>query len=163
MKKPLMPKSTLTIIDGNDESHSVPIMASFLHDELQSSVVVGYGNWLRLRFEQFELKYLQDEVTIKREFSAKSKKKKSEKKSKDATKTDVVEVPDDVKHLQPGTEAGSKSSDSKGKKRKKDGETEKVEDGELPMEERLSNLTIDAPASGSIPDGSNLAHLLSQV
>ncbi len=31
------------------------------------------------------------------------------------------------------------------------------------MEDRLSNLTIDAPSTGVIPDGNNLAHFLSQV
>lgn len=162
MKKPLMPKSTLTIAESNKDSLNVPILTSFLHDQSDGSVIIGYGNWLRLKFELFTLKNLEGDVTIKRDFTA--KKKKSEKKSKDATKVEVVEVPNDVKHLQPGTETGSKPSDGKGKKRKKDGQTEeKVEDAELPMEQRLSNLTIDAPASGSIPDGSNLAHLLSQV
>jgi len=67
----------------------------------------------------------------------------------------------DVKHLQPGTDTGV-LVEEKAKKRKRGmGTEDKVEDGELPMEERLTNLTITTSTSGIREN--NLAHLLSQA
>jgi hypothetical protein len=87
----------------------------------------------------------------------KTKKKKS---TSNNAHNDLVEVPADVKHLQPGTEDAVLLGEKSGKKRKQK-EEEKAEDGELPMEERLTNLTITTSASGIREN--NLAHLLSQV
>jgi len=99
--------------------------------------------------------------TISREFFGGSKKKKSKSTIQEDP---VVEVPSDVKHLQPGTEGTLVGTEKSGRKRKKELAAEKLDKDELPMEERLANLTMDAPAAGaSAIRGNNLAHLLSQV
>ena len=75
-----------------------------------------------------------------------------------------MEVPSDVKHLQPGTEEALVGTAKAGKKRKKEIVNVEGDKDELPMEERLTNLTLDTPAAGtSTIRGNNLAHLLSQV
>lgn len=66
--------------------------------------------------------------------------------------------------MQPGVEPLQSSIDQS-KKRKKgiDGaEVNAANDGELPMEERLTNLTMENPVPVGMK-GNNLAHLLSQV
>ncbi len=95
--------------------------------------------------------------TISRRFFGK---KKSKSMREDVQ---VVEVPSDVKHLQPGTEGTLAGTEKSGKKRKKELVPDKGLEDELPMEERLTNLTIEAPAASSTIRGNNLAHLLSQV
>lgn len=157
LRKPLAPTCVLKIMDTNDTSTQVPILTTYLSTD-QSDLKLVYGSWLSLRFESMELKFLQDKVTIQREFKVVSKILKNKKKQVDE---DITEVPSDAKHLHPGVEAIIKPGDSKAKKRKKN-EDSKDESGELPMEDRLSNLTIEK-SSGTIPDGNNLAHLLSQV
>ncbi|XP_021944574.1 WD repeat-containing protein 43 [Folsomia candida] len=166
LRKPLAPTCILTVMDAHEPTTVVPVLSCFLTNEDESSaeVKIAYGSWSKLQFDSMAVKYLQDKVTIKREFVLKSKVSKHKQKQKDTDiETDVMtEVPSDAKHLQPGSDIGLiKPLDGKGKKRKKNQGSNKDEE-ELPMEDRLSNLTIDAPSSGGIPDGNNLAHLLSQ-
>ncbi len=165
VKKPLLPSVTLKVHDVMDANKSIPVLASFVADDgsdKESSIVAAYGSWLRLRFEKFSTTSLETETVIEREYSTQ---KRKGKKQHMLMENDTVEIPSNVKHLQPGSE--SLVADLKSKKRKKVGQgsndTAAVDDGELPMEERLTNLTIDAPASGSVPSSSNLANLLSQV
>lgn len=167
LRKPLAPNCVLTVLDTDETSAQVPVLSCFLthEDESSAEVKLAYGSWLRLRFESMGMKFLQDKVTIKREFALKTKVGKQKNKSISNIEKNITEIPSDAKHLQPGTdESSSKLLDGgKGKKRKKNVDS-KEDEGELPMEDRLSNLTIDAPSSGgAIPDGNNLAHLLSQV
>jgi U3 small nucleolar RNA-associated protein 5 len=124
------------------------------------SLLAAYGNWLKLRFERFEVSTISKEHVVSREFSQ-LKSKKSKKSSKSQTmEEEHTEVPNDVKHLTPGTETLHHVPGSS--KSKKQGRKEKVEEGDLPMEERLTNLTIDAPVRNELPQGENLGHLLSQ-
>lgn len=166
LRKPLAPSGCLKIVDSNNPTETVPIMSCQLSAEadVNSDIKLAYGSWLRLRFESMGMQYIQDNVTIKREFAIKSKAAKGKGKSKAAEETAIAQVPSNAKHLQPGSEADLHVGDSggKGKKRKKN-EVSKDDTGELPMEDRLSNLTIDVPSSAQIPDGRNLSHLLSQV
>ncbi|CAL8090103.1 unnamed protein product [Orchesella dallaii] len=172
VKKPLLPSISLKIVDSLDDNKCVPLLASHISDEADEdnlTLLASYGSWVRLRFEKFPVSSLDSQSVVKREYSMQKKKGKNKQLgvTDSLQSPDVVEVPNDVKHLQPGLDSLAVPSDSKAKKRKKPGEEEKqdgfiVDDGELPMEERLTNLTIDTPASGSVPSASNLSHLLSQ-
>jgi hypothetical protein len=159
LRKPLAPDCVFKITETNDSSIQIPVLTAFLTTGEVSLIKLVYGSWLSLRFEVMEFKFLRDTVTIKRDFNVKSKVSKNKKKN---NLVEFTEIPSDAKHLQPGSEADLKTGDGKSKKRKK-AEKDSGDSGELPMEDRLSNLTIDKPSSGIIPDGNNLAHLLSQV
>ncbi|ODM89696.1 WD repeat-containing protein 43 [Orchesella cincta] len=172
VKKPLLPSVSLKIVDSLDDNKCVPLLASHISDEADDdnmTLLASYGSWLRLRFEKFPVSSLDSHSVLKREYSTQKKKSKNKQLgvSDSFQSPEVVEVPNDVKHLQPGLDSLALPPDSKAKKRKKAGEERNedgmiVDDGELPMEERLNNLAIDTPASGSLPSASNLSHLLSQ-
>jgi hypothetical protein len=175
VKKPQNPSCVFSIVDSGEKeagsSRKVPILASHLLQEVEeceNKVCVGFGSWLRLKFEKLQFRDLKDEVTLRRDFFSLQGKKLKKKQQLEKTGKALEngdrkeEVPLTVKHLQPGIDTSSKPE--KAKKRKKDETTgEKVDEGELPMEERLSNLTLEKPGGSGIPDGNNLAHLLSQV
>lgn len=156
VKKPLLPAVTLKIQDSANTSQ-LPLLASFLAEDSNDSdiaLVAAYGNWLRLRFERFPVGNLEQETIFQREYSL------AKKKGKKSIADDTVQVPSNVKHLQPDM-----PSDLKPKKRKHGEEVKTesvVDDGELPMEERLTNLTINTPSSGTVPNSNNLSNLLSQ-
>lgn len=168
VKKPILPCSTLNVVESFDSNKLVTILASYIYSDDNDDVklLIGYGSWLRLRFEKLATHSLEKETTIKREYSLQKKGKKTVHTIPDS---DLVEIPDNVKHLQDGSEVldeQSQSSQSKSRKRKTAGEDEEepfvTDDGELPMEERITNLTIDNQPSTSVPSSSNLANLLSQ-
>jgi hypothetical protein len=169
VKKPLLPSVTLKVLDSLDDSKQIPVLTSYISDEDGAddmTLLVSYGNWLRLRFEKLKVSALDAASTIKREYSAHKKKGKN-KQAQSLQDNDLVEVPNDVKHLQPGSEGLLQStSDSKAKKRKNVGDGGEdamaVDDGELPMEERLTNLTIEVPSGSTVPSSSKLSMLLSQ-
>lgn len=170
VKKPLLPSATMKVVDTSDVDKSVPLLASHIIDNGDDnlSILACYGSWLRLRFEKFAVSSLDLQTIVKREYFAQSKSGKKNKQ-RSILEKDIVEIPSTVKHLQPGSESLTAGvTDSKAKKRKKNEDLAGQEgppddDGELPMEERLTNLTIDTPASSSVPSSNNLANLLSQV
>lgn len=99
---------------------------------------------------------MQKDCTISREFSIKSR----SEETKYSVQKDLSQIPSDVKHLLPGTDEAGLCDEKLGKRRRmNDG---KGKNGELPMEERLSNLTLTATPGGGIREN-NLASLLSQV
>lgn len=168
VKKPLLPSVTLKVIDALEETSTLPILASWISDE---GLLTAYGaNWLRLRFEKFMVSNLEVDTVIKREYATQKKKGKRNQPLHQLPDSQV-DVPVNVKHLPGGGAAGGLEGIS-GKKRKKPGAAEMeegiVEDGELPMEERLTNLTIEGgggaagAGGGGALNSNNLANLLSQ-
>jgi len=157
VKKPMTPSNTIKIVDSMDSTKAVSVLTSFATSDEESAILFAYGSWIKLRFERMDVSTLDNAVVLQRQFLS-SKKSKSSKTNE--PQTSVVEVPMDVKHLEPGTDgAAAATSEKMGKKRKK-GKPSKEESEELPMEERLTNLTIDTPTPGLREN--NLAHLLSQ-
>lgn len=154
IKKPIMPTSTIKVIESTNSSE-IRILAGCVCDVSNPVVLAAYGDWLRLQFEKFDLATVSKENVFPRQL-LQVRSKKSKQRS--ITDENHAEVPNDVKHLQPGTEAVLQVPKGKKSERK-----EKVEEGDLPMEERLTNLTVDAPSRNDIPTGENLGHLLSQV
>ncbi|CAG7825086.1 unnamed protein product [Allacma fusca] len=162
VKKPLTPTATITVVDSNSaDQEIVPVLSGHVSDQINVSILAAYGNWLKLRFERFEVSGVSKDHVVSREFShLKSKKSKKSSSKSQETQEEHMEVPNDVKHLMPGTETLNQIPGSS--KSKKQGGKEKVGKGDLPMEERLTNLTIDAPVRNELPQGENLGHLLSQ-
>jgi len=157
MKKPVIPLSTIQILDSTTQQ-IIPILACFLNDH--DGIILCYGSWLNLKSETFQqddlLRQDGSTVVLQREFHEKPNKKKD--------KVARMEIPNDVKHLQPGGDCDLLVDKTNiGKIKRKSSQDDETNQDELPMEERLSNLTVEQPSSGNIPGGRNLAHLLSQV
>ncbi|ERL83325.1 WD repeat-containing protein 43-like [Dendroctonus ponderosae] len=144
--KPLKPKTTLQVVSDTGQSNESvkPIKicgARFLDGETLS---LGYGSELLLTFENVTLTSKKLEVLIRVDQQASSKKCKDEQ----VTKLKKPLVGDNVNYIS----TQSTATHTKRKVGQQD---------EIPMEQRLENLTL-SKAEGKVPKVNNVAQLLLQ-
>ncbi|XP_030763020.1 WD repeat-containing protein 43 [Sitophilus oryzae] len=147
--KPLKPKSTIQVAcdtgKQNDLVTPIRIFGATFRDS--ESICIGHGSDVILTFENVNISELKKVYCLVRQSSKSTKVSKED----DAMKRKTPLVGDNVHYLTPQT-AGAVIG-----KRKSEGKME------IPMEQRLENLTINkSEGSSKIPKADNVAQLLLQ-
>lgn len=178
VRKPLQPAVTLqmTLADKKTDPVPVPVLAAHLSEDSDRSLLIAYGDLLKVGFERLDQSSLQQHMCLVRSFSSTQSGNLDTRK---VSKVKTPNVPKDAKMLDSSHMTGSQPSqldpgDSggrKSKKRKLDssrGPGLNGEERQLPMEDRLSVLNLDTPSvsgvSGDVvaPKMDSMANLLLQ-
>uniref|UniRef100_T1IMG5 Small-subunit processome Utp12 domain-containing protein n=1 Tax=Strigamia maritima TaxID=126957 RepID=T1IMG5_STRMM len=156
-KEPLSPTVSITIATSDEEiPKTIPIISAQLCNDENRNILIAYGNSVRLGFEKLPFSSSEKEICLPRRDPSKFN------VTIESTKTKIKQPHvGKVKMLVPGHMMASGPTELQ-KKRKRDGPVYH----QLPMEERLSVLTIDqqlsVPSGSSVPRALNMSNLLEQ-
>ncbi|KAK7580325.1 hypothetical protein V9T40_000954 [Parthenolecanium corni] len=157
-RKPAKPKLTIQIAAESEDSKAkveqIPIVGSAFCDE--NSAHIAYGGELILSFEKLQLKTTEKSMIIVRQDP---QKKSVVNKEQSLNKVLPTSSCKNVQYVSSDMVNGFSGNSSK-KPQKRPNNAEKSYD--VPLEQRLENLSVDIPSTSNAPTSESLVHLLLQ-